>query len=65
MNLDVRIPLGWLLLVLGVILLFYGLISNPAIYARHSLGSNVNLHWGAIFSVIGAVILFIARKKKS
>jgi hypothetical protein len=65
MNLDVRIPLGWLLLVLGIILLIYGFTSNPAIYAEHSLGSNVNLHWGAIFALFGAVVLFIARKKKS
>jgi hypothetical protein len=63
MNLDVRVPLGWLLLVLGVILLIYGFVSKPEIYAAHSLGSNVNLHWGAIFALFGAVVLFIARKK--
>jgi hypothetical protein len=40
------------------------LISDPAIYARHSLGQNVNLHWGAIFALFGGTVLFIAKKKR-
>jgi hypothetical protein len=63
MELDVRIPLGWLFTSLGAILIAYGLISDPAIYAR-SLGENVNLHWGAVFALFGGSVLFIARKKK-
>jgi hypothetical protein len=65
MQLDVRIPMGWLFLTLGVILIVFGFTSDPAIYARHSLGQNVNLVWGAIFAIFGATVLFIARKKKS
>jgi hypothetical protein len=65
MQLDVRIPMGWLFLTLGVILIVFGFTSDPAIYARHSLGQNVNLVWGAIFAIFGAVVLFIARKKES
>lgn len=62
MELDVRIPLGWLFAILGAILIAYGLISDPAIYAR-SLGENVNLHWGVVFALFGGIVLFIARKK--
>jgi len=62
MELDVRIPLGWLFTTLGVILIAYGLISDPAIYAR-SLGENVNLHWGVVFTLFGSVVLFVSRKK--
>ena len=65
MNLDVRIPLGWLFLSLGVILVAYGFIADPAIYVKHSLGQNVNLLWGGIFSVFGVITLFLARAKKS
>ncbi|RRJ96464.1 hypothetical protein Ga0100231_021660 [Opitutaceae bacterium TAV4] len=65
MQLDVRAPMGWLFLILGLLLLGYGLFSDPAIYQKHSLGSNVNLHWGGVFAAFGAVCLFLARKKKA
>jgi hypothetical protein len=64
MQLDVRVPMGWLFLVLGLILLGYGLIPNQAMYDSHSLGQNVNLVWGAIFAAFGGVTLLIARKAK-
>lgn len=65
MQLDVRLPMGLLFLILGVILCVYGVIADPAMYTTHSLGQNVNLVWGVIFAVFGAVMLFLARKKKS
>jgi len=65
MQLDVRIPMGWLFLSLGIILAVYGLIADPAIYVKHSLGQNVNLLWGAIFALFGVITLFLARTKKS
>lgn len=61
MHLDVRKPMGLLFLLLGVILLAYGAVSDPAIYARHSLGQNVNLLWGALFAIFGALMLWLAR----
>ena len=64
MHLDVRIPLGLLLTTLGVILLIYGFISNPAIYVQHSLGQNLNLRWGVAFLLCGSAILFSARKRR-
>lgn len=63
MQLDVRIPMGWLFLSLGVILLVYGFVADPAIYVKHSLGQNVNLVWGAVFALFGLVSLFLARSK--
>ena len=54
--------MGWLFLVLGLILLGYGVISDPAIYAAHSLGQNVNLIWGSVFFAFGAFTLWLARK---
>ena len=62
MHLDVRVPLGLLFLLLGLILVVFGLISDPAIYVQHSLGQNVNLFWGAIFAVFGAVVLLLSRR---
>jgi hypothetical protein len=64
MQLDVRIPMGLLFLLLGIILVVYGLTADPVIYAQHSLGQNVNLIWGSIFAVFGAAMLLLARRKK-
>ena len=65
MQLDVRLPMGLLFLTLGLILSIYGLSADPAMYTQHSLGQNVNLTWGVVFALFGAVTLFLARKKKS
>jgi hypothetical protein len=64
MQLDVRVPIGWLFLTLGVILVIYGFTSDPAIYVSHSLGENVNLRWGTIFVLFGGIVLFLARRGK-
>jgi hypothetical protein len=56
MSLDVRTPAGALFLVLGALLLAYGLASDAAVYQR-SLGINVNLWWGAVMMAFGAVVL--------
>jgi len=56
MNLDVRTPAGVMFLLLGGLLVVYGLLSDPAIYQR-SLGVNVNLAWGAAMCVFGAGLL--------
>ncbi len=65
MHLDVRVPLGLLFLVLGLILIVFGFTSDPAIYAQHSLGQNVNLFWGAIFALFGAIVLLLTRRGKT
>ena len=65
MQLDVRLPMGLLFLTLGVILTIYGFTSDPSIYAQHSLGENVNIRWGIVFFVFGAIVFFLAKKKKA
>ncbi len=67
MQLDIRLPMGLLFLFLGVILVVYGFISDPAIYAAHSLGQNVNLTCGGLFATFGALMLWLVRRaaKKS
>jgi hypothetical protein len=60
MGLDIRWPMGLLFLLLGAVLAAYGVVSDPAIYAR-SLGLNVNLWWGAVLLVSGVVMMALAR----
>jgi len=66
MQLDIRLPIGLLFLLLGAILVGYGFMSDPAIYVQHSLGQNVNLIWGTIFALFGGVMLYLyASRRKS
>ncbi len=64
MQLDIRLPMGLLFLILGAILVGYGLMSDPVIYSTHSLGQNVNLLWGSIFALFGVAMLWLARRKQ-
>jgi len=56
--------MGLLFLSLGLILVGYGLLADPAIYARHSLGQNVNLTWGIIFALFGSLMLWLSSRAK-
>lgn len=54
--LDLKLPVGWLFLVYGLVLGVYGLAADKQAYAK-SLGLNINLIWGAVLFVFGAVFL--------
>jgi len=55
MNIDLRLPIGGMFTIFGVILTAYGMLSDSAIYER-SLGINVNLWWGIALFVFGVVM---------
>ena len=59
MGLDIRLPLGMMLAVLGLLLVGYGALSDPAIY-QGSLGINVNARWGVVLMLFGAGMLWLA-----
>jgi hypothetical protein len=63
MNFDLRLPIGALFTVYGVLLAVYGVFSDKAQYAR-SLGLNVNLIWGLVLLAFGLSML-IARARGS
>lgn len=56
MGIDVRLPLGALFLVLGLLLAGYGITADKAVFAV-SLGVNIDLIWGAVMAVFGAAML--------
>jgi hypothetical protein len=65
MNLDLRLPIGLMFSVFGLLLTGYGLVSDPAIYAR-SLGVNVNTWWGLVLLGFGLVMLgLVARSRRA
>jgi amino acid permease len=63
MQLDVRVPMGLMFVIIGVMLLGYGLVtwSDTALYER-SLGYNVNLWWGLFLAAFGGAMLWLARR---
>jgi multisubunit Na+/H+ antiporter MnhG subunit len=56
MNLDIRLPIGIMFGLFGILLTAFGLFSNPEIYEK-SLGTNVNLGWGVVLIIFGAIML--------
>lgn len=65
MNLDLRLPIGLMFSLFGLMLTVYGLVSGEAIYAR-SLGINVNFWWGLVLLAFGLVMLtFALRARKA
>lgn len=61
MGIDIRLPVGILFALLGIILTVFGVASDPARYEQ-SLGININLYWGAVLIAFGAVVLLLARR---
>jgi hypothetical protein len=64
MQLDIRLPIGLLFTLFGLILVIFGLVSDPAIYRTHSLGMNINLVWGLVQIAFGAIMLWLAFRGK-
>ena len=60
MHLDIRIPIGALFLVIGLLLVLEGAVSPSSFYDR-SLGININLWWGGVLAAFGALMLFLSR----
>jgi hypothetical protein len=56
MNLDLRLPLGLLFALLGVVLVVQGLAVGTRV-----LGLNVNLVWGAAMVAFGGMSVYLGR----
>jgi len=58
MTLDIRIPIGLMFSLVGLILFFFGLFtnSNAEMYKR-SLEININVWWGLFCLAFGLIML--------
>jgi multisubunit Na+/H+ antiporter MnhG subunit len=63
MKLDIRMPMGVMFVVLGLILREFGQITNndPSVYSR-SLGANIDWIWGDVLLFFGVVMVVLARR---
>ena len=61
MGIDIRLPIGMLFSVIGIILTVFGALGDKARYAQ-SLNINVNLWWGLVLIIFGAIMLLLGRR---
>ena len=52
MGLDIRLPIGIILTLYGVVLVIYGAVADPAMF-ESSGGVNIDVWWGAAMLVFG------------
>ena len=63
MTFDLRLPIGLLFTLLGLLLSVFGLFSPAELYQR-SLGLNMNLWWGLAILAFGALMLVLALRAR-
>ncbi len=61
MSMDIRLPIGFMFTITGLIITVWGLISDPEIY-RKSLNVNINLWTGLAMIAFGAMFLLMSFK---
>jgi hypothetical protein len=62
MRLDIRLPIGLMFGLFGLLLAGYGLATSGSDLYRRSLGHNINLVWGVVLLLFGGVMLWLARR---
>jgi hypothetical protein len=63
-DLDVRVPIGALFTLLGLLLTAYGFIEPAATTAAFTKGGQINMWWGLVMLVFGVLMLLIARPQR-
>ena len=64
MDLDVRLPIGLMFTLFGLLLAAFGVFSDPRIFAEHSLGIDVDLDWGLVLLAFGLTMLGVALRAR-
>ncbi len=66
MNLDIKIPIGLLFTIMGILLTIFGLttLGETELYSR-SLNININLWTGIAMVLIGVFMLSTAKYRKA
>ncbi|HEY4380439.1 MAG TPA: hypothetical protein VGN01_08850 [Acidobacteriaceae bacterium] len=65
MGLDIRIPLGLIFLIIGGVMGIFGMVTHgDATLYEKSLGVDLNLTWGGIMFVFGAIMFYVGKRQK-
>ena len=57
---DIRLPIGLLFSIIGVLITIFGLATGGAEMYKHSLGINVNIWSGICLVIFGVIMLAMA-----
>ncbi len=60
MNFDLRLPIGILFTLFGLILTGFGLATKGSEIYQKSLGNNINVSWGVVLLIFGGAMLILA-----
>ena len=65
MGLDIKLPIGLMFAIIGLLLTVYGLVtaSNAEMYSR-SLHVNINLWIGVTMLIFGVIMLILVKRPK-
>jgi hypothetical protein len=64
MSLDLRIPMGLLFTLVGIILVGFGAGTRGSAIYDASLGINANFWWGLVLLVFGVTMLLLGRSSQ-
>jgi hypothetical protein len=67
MGLDIRLPIGIIFTIYGVLLIIYGMVADPAIFVS-SDGVNIDLWWGLamlVFGLLMGILAFRASRREA
>jgi uncharacterized membrane protein YidH (DUF202 family) len=66
MQMDIRLPIGLLFSILGLVITVFGFMTRHAeMYRQHSLNINMNIYTGVCLVIFGAFMLFMAVRAQS
>lgn len=63
-DLDVRVPIGALFTLLGILLVVYGFMEPASARPAFTKDGQINLWWGLVMLVFGLFMLFLARPRR-
>ncbi len=64
MGLDIRLPLGLVFLITGLILLIYGIVTYGSPIYVIALGFNLNLICGLIMAAFGVTMVLFGQRSQ-
>ncbi len=62
MNLDLRIPMGLMFLIVGAMLTVFGLFTQGSPIYEKSAGMNINLICGVVMLIFGGSMFLLGRR---
>ncbi len=64
MGVDIRLPIGGMFSIFGLMLLVYGIFTQGNAMYDRSLGININIWWGLVMIIFGGLMLLFALRGK-